>query len=206
MKKVVLFLLAAALCVAPVAAFAQAHDDHSHGMSAGPSISAAMVTQMKDAQSKLVELAEATPAEKYMWRPAEGVRSTAEVFLHVATANYGIPYLMGTTPPEGIDVMGLEKSTSDKKKIVETLKASFAHAISAVESTPATDYGKTFKFFDGSEMSTLDGLMVLVSHGHEHLGQSIAYARSNGIVPPWTARQEAAMKEAQKKSGDKADE
>src|SRR5260370_38896803 len=69
-------------------------------------------------QDKFVRLANAIPAEKYTWRPAEGVRSVAEVFLHVATANYNLYKLVGTPPPAGFDVKTFEKSTTDKTKVV----------------------------------------------------------------------------------------
>jgi len=48
--------------------------------------------------------------------------------------------------------------------------------------------------FFGNKMSTRSILMVLLSHMHEHLGQSIAYARTVGVVPPWTAARMAADK------------
>src|SRR5437879_11300305 len=82
---------------------------------------------MEDAETKLLRLAEAVPAEKYTWRPGEGVRSVSEVFLHVAAGNYGILRRVGAQPPEGLDLRGLEKSTTEKAKVVEALKASFAH-------------------------------------------------------------------------------
>jgi len=206
MKKLMMVLAMAALLV-PAAALAQ-HDGHDHGHDMAmkaPTMKSAMVNQMKAAESELMELAEAMPADKYTWRPAEGVRSVAETYLHVAGANYMFPPMMGAKAADGVDAMGLEQSTTDKKKVMDTMKASFAYANAAIEAMPESDYGKTFKFFDGSDMSYLDGLMVMVSHGHEHLGQSIAYARMNGVVPPWTARQNAAEAEA-KKNADKADE
>ncbi len=83
-------------------------------------------------EDKFVRLAEAVPADKYSWRPAPDVRSFAEVFLHVATANYNIYKLVGAPPPAGVDVKGLEKSTTDKTKVIATLKDSFAHARKAI--------------------------------------------------------------------------
>ena len=61
-------------------------------------------------EDKFLRLAEAVPADKYTWRPAPDVRSFAEVFLHVSAANYNIYKLVGTPPPTGVDVKGLEKS------------------------------------------------------------------------------------------------
>lgn len=140
--------------------------------------------QLVDAEKKLVALAEATPQEKYSWRPGEGVRSVAEVFMHVATANYFIPESAGFKPPAGIEP-NLEK-INDKAKVVELLKGSFQHDRQALASTTDADLDKTIKLF-GSETTVRDLFLRLVTHAHEHLGQSIAYARMNNITPPWTA-------------------
>src|SRR5882762_8173892 len=90
-------------------------------------------------EDKFLRLAEAVPADKYTWRPAPDVRSFAEVFLHVSAANYNIYKLVGTPPPASVDVKGLEKSTTDKAKVIATLKDSFAHARKAITTMPDTD-------------------------------------------------------------------
>lgn len=145
---------------------------------------AEVVKELTNVEKKLVSLAEAMPAEKYGWRPAEGVRSVSEVYVHVAGANYGLPSVIGVKMPEGI-TREMEKTVTEKAKVIETLKASFEHARKAVESVPDADLEKKVKFF-GQDMTERQILMVLVTHGHEHLGQSIAYARMNGVVPPWS--------------------
>jgi uncharacterized damage-inducible protein DinB len=136
-------------------------------------------------QDKFTRLAEAVPAEKYSWRPAPDVRSFAEVFLHVSVANYNLYKLVGTPPPAALDVMGLEKSTIDKAKVIATLKDSFAHARKAITAMPDADLDKSMDWFGGK--NTERGILLfIVRHAAEHLGQSIAYARFAGIVPPWT--------------------
>ncbi|MGO9124606.1 MAG: DinB family protein [Terriglobales bacterium] len=136
-------------------------------------------------ENKFLRLADAIPADKYTWRPAPDVRSVAEVFLHVSTANYNLYKLVGTPPPEGIDIKGLEKSTSDKAKVMATLKDSYAHARKAITAMPDADLEKSFDWFGGK--NTERGVLIfIVRHGAEHLGQSIAYARMIGVVPPWT--------------------
>jgi uncharacterized damage-inducible protein DinB len=136
-------------------------------------------------EDKFTRLAEAIPAEKYTWRPAPDVRSFAEVFLHTCTANYNLYKLVGTPPPTGLDLKGLEKSTTDKAKVIATLKDSFAHAKKAITAMPEADLDKSMDWFGGK--NTERGvLLFIVRHGAEHLGQSIAYARVIGIVPPWT--------------------
>ena len=134
-------------------------------------------------EKKFVGLAEAVPADKYGWRPAEDVRSIGEVFLHVAAANLGIPRALGTPPPEGFQFRGYDKSTTDKAEIVSKLKASFAHLKKAVDG--AGDAEKPTKLFR-MDMTTRGATLFMLEHLSEHLGQSIAYARSNGVTPPWS--------------------
>jgi len=136
-------------------------------------------------EDKFTRLAEALSADKYTWRPAPDVRSFAEVFLHVSAANYNLYKLVGTPPPSGLDIKSLEKSTTDKTKVMATLKDSFAHARQAIKAMPDADLEKGLDWFGGK--NTERGvLLFIVRHAAEHLGQSIAYARVVGIVPPWT--------------------
>ena len=136
-------------------------------------------------EDKFTRLADAIPADKYTWRPAPDVRSIAEVFLHVATANYNLYKLVGAPPPGNIDLKNLEKSTTDKAKVVATLKDSFAHARKAITDMPDANLEKSLDWFGGK--NTQRGILLfIVRHAAEHLGQSISYARSVGIVPPWT--------------------
>jgi uncharacterized damage-inducible protein DinB len=136
-------------------------------------------------EDKFTRLAEAIPAEKYTWRPAPDVRSFAEVFLHVAAANFNLYKLVGTPPPAGFDVKGFEKSTTDKAKVIATLKDSFVHARKAITAMPDANLEKSLDWFGGK--NTQRGILLfVVRHAAEHLGQSIAYARFAGITPPWT--------------------
>ena len=153
-------------------------------------------------EDKFTRLAEAIPADKYTWRPASDVRSFAEVFLHVSAANYNLYKLVGTPPPSGVDLKGLEKSTSDKAKVVATLKDSFAHAKKAITAMPDADLEKSLDWFGGK--NTERGILLfIVRHTAEHLGQSIAYARVVGIVPPWT--EDMQKKQPEKKEAPKKD-
>lgn len=144
-------------------------------------------------QKKYTQLAEAIPADKFTWRPDPGARSVSELFLHVAAANYNIPTLMtGTEPAAGFQRDGFEKSTTDKAKVIDQLNKSFAYATAAVQKMSNADFAKAEKKL-GPDANDGDVVYILVTHNHEHLGQSIAYARMNGITPPWTV-------EAQKKA------
>ena len=149
-------------------------------------------------EDKFTRLAEAIPADKYTWRPAPDVRSFAEVFLHVSAANYNLYKLVGTPPPTGIDLKGLEQSTTDKAKIVATVKDSFAHAKKAITAMQDAELEKSLDWFGGK--NTQRGILLfIVRHAAEHLGQSIAYARVVGIVPPWT--EDMQKKQPEKKEG-----
>lgn len=151
-------------------------------------------------EDKFTRLADAIPAEKYSWRPAPDVRSFAEVFLHVSAANYNVYKLVGTPPPPGLDIKTLEKSTTDKTKVIATLRDSFAHARKAITSMPDADLDKSLDWFGGK--NTERGILLfIVRHAAEHLGQSIAYARFAGIVPPWT--EDMQKKPAEKKESPK---
>ena len=136
-------------------------------------------------EDKFTRLAEAIPAEKYTWRPSADVRSFAEVFLHVAAANFNLYKLVGTPPPAGFEVKGFEKSTTDKAKVIATLKDSFTHARKAITGMADADLDKSMDWFGGK--NTERGILLfIIRHGAEHLGQTIAYARFIGVVPPWT--------------------
>lgn len=151
-------------------------------------------------EDKLTRLAEAIPADKYTWRPSADARSFAEVFLHIAAANYNLYKLVGTPPPSGIDLKGIEKSTTDKAKVIATLKDSFAHAKQAIRAMPDSDLDKSMDWFGGK--NTERGILLfIVRHTAEHLGQSIAYARMIGVVPPWTEDQQ--KKQSEKKPDSK---
>ncbi|HEY9421899.1 MAG TPA: DinB family protein [Thermoanaerobaculia bacterium] len=156
---------------------------------ASPDVRAEILRQIEDAEKKLVALAEATPAEKFAWRPAEGVRTTGEVLAHVAGANYFLPTFWGAKLPDGVDPRSFEKSGSDKAKTIETLKNSYGHLRQAAQALSAADLDRSVKLF-GRDAVVREVLMVLASHSHEHLGQSIAYARMNKITPPWSQRGE----------------
>jgi uncharacterized damage-inducible protein DinB len=194
MKSIAYVLVFASMTAAAIPAAAQVNPyrDGTPGVTGYRSEVLAEVIIQGD---KFVRLAEAIPAEKYTWRPAPDVRSVAEVFLHVSAANYNLYKLVGTPPPAGFDVKGFEKSTTDKAKIVATLKDSFDHSRKAITAMPDADLEKSMDWFGGK--NTERGILLfIVRHGAEHLGQSIAYTRSVGITPPWT-------EDAQKKQPDK---
>ena len=161
-------------------------------------VRAEFLNELKTQEDKFVSLARAIPADKYTWRPAEGVRSISEVFLHVAAANFNLTKVIGVPPPQGFKVQGFDKSTTDKAKVVQELQDAFAHMREAVQAMPEADVEKQVDWFGGK--NTYRGILLFIlRHNAEHLGQAIAYARMNGVVPPWTEEQQAAQKKAQEK-------
>jgi len=140
---------------------------------------------LQTVNKKCVDLAQAVPADKLTWRPSPDARSFAEVFLHVAGERYGILSMMGANPPAGFKAKDFEKSTTDKDRIVEDLNQSWDFANKAINGMTNADYAKLLPKL-GPQANEGDVIYILVADAHEHLGQLIAYARQNGIVPPWT--------------------
>ena len=146
---------------------------------------------------RYTRIAEAMPAEKYLWRPTEGVRSVGEVFTHIIAANYGVARALGTAPPAGFDFKAITGFAGDKPKVLQALKDSFAHFRNAIAALNDADADKPQKMFN--RQTTLRGSFLMITgHFGEHLGQSIAYARINGIVPPWTEEARQQQKPAEK--------
>ena len=143
-----------------------------------------LVGQLKDAGAKLVALAETMTQEQYAWRPAEGVRSVGEVYMHAAGANVLFLGIIGVESPLKID-QAMETSVTDKAQIIEMLKKSFKFAEESVAKVKDADLGKAVKVFgrDGTYRSVL---VLIATHAHEHVGQSVAYARMNKVAPPWS--------------------
>ena len=169
-----------------------------------------LISSMKDAGGKIQELASSIPDGKYTWKPSKDVRSTGQVFLHVVQANYMLPMFFGVQPPASMgkdELMKLDSQTMEPAKIRQMLKDSYEWAAKAIADTPDADLETQTDFF-GQKMTKRAAMLALTSHSHEHLGQLIAYARSNNVVPPWTERELAeqkkkddAKKAAQKKGG-----
>lgn len=142
---------------------------------------AEFLANLDDVESKIMELAESTPADKYSWRPGTGVRSISEVYMHVAGGNYFLATFLGVAAPKRNG--DIEKTITKKADVVAELRRSFDHVRQAAIN--ANDLDKSVKMF-GNTTSHRGVLITVLNHLHEHLGQSIAYARMNGVVPPWS--------------------
>jgi uncharacterized damage-inducible protein DinB len=134
---------------------------------------------------QLVELAEATPADKFAWRPAPGVRSTSEVYMHIAQANF---YLLSVTgPPMPPEMMAddVAKIVTKKADVIAWLKRSLDAVKTARAQLKPGELQRKVKI-EGKEV-TVDGMYLrILVHDNEHMGQLIAYARMSGVVPPWS--------------------
>jgi uncharacterized damage-inducible protein DinB len=139
---------------------------------------------LSDVQKKIEGLAAAMPADKYTWRPAPGVRSVSEVYMHIAGGNYFLASFVGMKPP-AYDESAFER-INDKTRVLAELRKSFDHIRLAALTASDSDLDKPIKMF-GTDTTVRGAFMTALNHLHEHLGQSIAYARMNGVVPPWTA-------------------
>jgi hypothetical protein len=157
------------------------------------------LVDLEQVQKKFVDLAQAVPDDKLTWRPSADSRSFAEIFLHVSGERYGILGLMGVQPPAGFDGKTFEKSTTDKSQIIAELNKSWEFAKKTISNMSNADFAKLLPKL-GPQANNGDTVYILVGDAHEHLGQLVAYARVNGIVPPWTIE---AKKAADKKKAAK---
>jgi uncharacterized damage-inducible protein DinB len=133
---------------------------------------------------QLIALAEATPAEKFAWRPSAGVRSTSEVYMHIAMANF---YLLSVTGPKmPADLKeSMEKTVTSKADVITWLKRSLDAVKEAHLAAKSNDLERKVHIADRE--TTVDGIYLrIIVHANEHMGQLIAYARMTGIVPPWS--------------------
>jgi uncharacterized damage-inducible protein DinB len=139
--------------------------------------------EWKHVSQQLVALAEATPAEKFSWRPAPGVRSTSEVYMHIAIANF---YLLSVTGPKMPADLNddMEKTVTSKAEVIAWLKRSLEAVKTAHAAETPKDLERKVKI-EGQD-ATVDGMYLrIIVHANEHMGQLIAYARMTGVVPPW---------------------
>jgi len=133
---------------------------------------------------QLIALAKATPAENFAWRPAPGVRSTGEVYMHIAMSNF---YLLSVTGPKMPADLNddVEKTVASKAEVIAWLKRSLDAVQTAHAAEKPKDLQRKVKIYGRD--ATVDGMYLrIIVHANEHMGQLIAYARMTGVVPPWS--------------------
>lgn len=171
-RRLVMFPLVCLAFVLPVQVRAQAPPELGQGW----------LPEFNLTSRHLLALAEATPPEKFSWRPSAGVRSIAEVYMHLALGNYFLLQRAGVTPPIEAGKLPKEASVTEKAEVIKWLRGSL-DAVS--KAYPGADRQKKVQLF-GKEVAADGVFLRILIHNNEHLGQSIAYARMNGIVPPWS--------------------
>jgi uncharacterized damage-inducible protein DinB len=159
------------------------------GAQAAPATPASFRTeflhQFDVSMGKIVALAEAVPAETYARRAVPAVQPLGQIFAHIAHYNYEYPArAMGIEPPKGIDRDTLEQ-VRDKAQVVALLKRSAEHVRSSVRQMPEAQLAQTTTLY-GRRVPQWAVLLQLLAHMNDHMGQSIAYARASGVVPPWS--------------------
>jgi uncharacterized damage-inducible protein DinB len=167
----------------------------AHHEGAPDGFMADVIKNIQDTEKKLVSLAEAVPADKFSWAPSEDVRPFSAVYVHLAATNFFLPPALGATPAEGVEagesvfatMQKMEAEITDKEAVIAKLKESYQYVYKALPTIEDLD---TVVELFGPPSSKRHFVLIILSHGHEHLGQSIAYARSIGVVPPWSQRQE----------------
>ena len=140
--------------------------------------------EWRHVSEQLIALAEATPADKFAWRPAPGVRSTSEVYMHIVDANF---YLLSVTGPKmPADLKeDAEKAVTSKAEVIAWLKRSLDAVKQAHLAETPNHLARTVKI--GNRDATVDGMYLrILVHANEHEGQLVAYARMTGVVPPWS--------------------
>ena len=156
-------------------------------------ITGELIEATSQVEQKLVGLANALSEAQYDWRPGAGVRSVAEVLLHVAADNYFLPTFLGVSAPASTkisandypSVQTYERQKLDRAATIAALTASFDHLKKSMAEVPESRLNESLKVF-GHDFTVRSFLLLATTHLHEHLGQMIAYARSNGVTPPWS--------------------
>jgi uncharacterized damage-inducible protein DinB len=143
--------------------------------------------EWRHVSAQLLALAEATPEEKFSWRPAPGVRSTSEVYMHIAIANFGLLAFTGPKVPADLKE-SLEKSVTSKAEVINWLKRSLDAVKQAHLAITPQDLQRKIHIYDRD--ANVDGMYLrIIVHANEHMGQLVAYARMSGVVPPWSKNQ-----------------
>jgi uncharacterized damage-inducible protein DinB len=140
--------------------------------------------EWRHVSEQLIALAEATPADKFAWRPAAGVRSTSEVYMHIVNANF---YLLSVTGPKMPPDLkeGMEKTVTSKAEVISWLKRSLDAVKEAHLAETPKDLERKVHIFDRD--AKVDGMYLrIIVHANEHMGQLVAYARMTGVAPPWS--------------------
>ena len=188
-------ILAAGLLtgILPIAVAGQAKPATAKAVTSADGLRGDLIKDVESAQRKFSQLATAMTG-KYTWRHADKVRSVSEFFKHVSGENYALPVILGYKAPEGFAAASLQEAfgsaaamekITDEAQVKAEIDKSFAHLKSAIASLSDQEMNTQVEVF-GQKMTKRGFAILIVTHMHEHLGQMIAYARSNNVAPPWS--------------------
>ncbi len=143
--------------------------------------------EWRHVSKQLVDLAEATSEDKFSWRPAPGVRSTSEVYMHIALANFYLLSVTGPKMPADLKVE-MEKTVTSKPQVIAWLKRSLDAVKEAHASATPKELERKVHIADRD--ATVDGMYLrIIVHANEHMGQLVAYGRMTGVAPPWSKKE-----------------
>jgi uncharacterized damage-inducible protein DinB len=140
--------------------------------------------EWRHVSQQLIALAEATPPEKFAWRPSPGVRSTSEVYMHIVMANFGLLSVTGPKIPSDLK-QDAEKTVASKTEVISWLKRSLEAVKQAHLAESPADLARKVRI-DNRDSTVDDMYLRIIIHDNEHMGQLVAYARMTGVVPPWS--------------------
>jgi hypothetical protein len=147
-----------------------------------------------DVRQKMIALARAMPVSRLEWKPGTtDVRNVRQMYLHVAGDNYWMPLAIGIPVPPGTKITLNDMQANDvwvnrkitRDETIAELERSFAHLLKALDDTPDSRIEEKVRFY-GQQMTLRQVWFLTAVHLHEHLGQAIAYARANDVIPPWS--------------------
>jgi uncharacterized damage-inducible protein DinB len=140
--------------------------------------------EWRHVSNQLIALAEATPEKNFAWRPAPGVRSTSEVYMHIALSNFSLLSVTGPEMPPEMKA-DVEKTITSKAEVIRWLKRSLEAVKEAHQAQTPGGLARKVKI-EGRDSTVENMYLRIIIHGNEHMGQLVAYARMTGVVPPWS--------------------
>ncbi len=145
-----------------------------------------VVGYMSFSKGRIAQLAQAMPDEKFDWSPADGVRSFSAIIGHAVTANYFLASKIGGVIPEGVNPMTIEKEITTREALLKALDESHQFAVDAIMALKEEEFGDKVEMPFPGDYTKMGVVNIIMNHGSEHMGQMIAYCRSNGVTPPWS--------------------
>ncbi len=132
------------------------------------------------AKGYITKAADQVPDNLYSFKATPEVRSFAQLFGHIADANYMIcGTAAGEKPPAG----DIEKTKTTKADLVKAVSESFAYCDQVYSALSESDASSPVTLF-GMSTTKLGALSFNTAHDFEHYGNIVTYMRINKMVPP----------------------